>query len=222
MKTFKYSELKQVRIVALEEIARDVFVLSFEKIYNFSAGQVIALSLEADDPSARLYSVCSGINEDLMSILFNIIPQGKITGKLSKLKPCDYIYCSQPFGSFLGNIEPGYWIASGTGIAPYLSMFRSGLGANKVLIHGGRKLDSFYFLDSLEEYFKEHYIRCCSTEKGKGVFSGRLTTYLKQKDELPSDYRYYLCGSSEMVVETRDILISKGIPFNNIMSEIYF
>lgn len=34
--------------------------------------------------------------------------------------------------------------------------------------------------------------------------------------------KYYLCGSADMVVEARDILISKGIPFGNIISEIYF
>jgi ferredoxin--NADP+ reductase len=36
------------------------------------------------------------------------------------------------------------------------------------------------------------------------------------------DQKYYLCGSAEMVVESREILISKGIPFNNIVAEIYF
>ena len=34
--------------------------------------------------------------------------------------------------------------------------------------------------------------------------------------------KYYLCGSAEMVVEIRDILIEKGIPFDRIISEIYF
>ena len=33
---------------------------------------------------------------------------------------------------------------------------------------------------------------------------------------------YYLCGSADMVVEVRDILIGKGIPFGHIISEIYF
>jgi ferredoxin--NADP+ reductase len=39
---------------------------------------------------------------------------------------------------------------------------------------------------------------------------------------LPTDENYYLCGSSEMVVETRDILVDKGVPFGNIIAEIYF
>jgi len=41
-------------------------------------------------------------------------------------------------------------------------------------------------------------------------------------DDLPEDQKYYLCGSAEMVVECREILISKGIAFSNIVAEIYF
>jgi len=69
---------------------------------------------------------------------------------------------------------------------------------------------------------KLNYIRCCSQEEGPGLYPGRLTAYLKDLKTLPTAQMYYLCGSAEMVVETRDILISKGIPFANILSEIYF
>ena len=34
--------------------------------------------------------------------------------------------------------------------------------------------------------------------------------------------KYYLCGSAEMVVECREILLGKGIAFSNIVAEIYF
>ena len=65
-------------------------------------------------------------------------------------------------------------------------------------------------------------MRCCSQEKGEGVYEGRLTDYLKSLNNLPLNYKYYLCGSAEMVVETRDILIGKGIAFEQIIAEIYF
>jgi ferredoxin--NADP+ reductase len=65
-------------------------------------------------------------------------------------------------------------------------------------------------------------VRCCSQQEGNGVFAGRVTQYLEDAEDLPMDQKYYLCGSAEMVVESREILISKGIPFNNIVAEIYF
>jgi ferredoxin--NADP+ reductase len=56
----------------------------------------------------------------------------------------------------------------------------------------------------------------------QGVYSGRVTQYLQEQARLDPNLKYYLCGSAEMVVEARDILISKGIPFEHIISEIYF
>jgi ferredoxin--NADP+ reductase len=101
-------------------------------------------------------------------------------------------------------------------------MFRSGLATGKTLIHGGRTLSSFYFQDEFQSFFLDKYIRCASKAHGNGFYSGRLTSYLKEQNYLPTDQKYYLCGSPEMVVEVRDILISKHIPFGNIVAEIYF
>jgi ferredoxin--NADP+ reductase len=125
-------------------------------------------------------------------------------------------------GKFSGTGGPAWWIAQGTGIAPFASMFRSGQTNNKTLVHGGRHHDSFYYRDEFIPILGERYIRCSSKDSGDSVFHGRVTDYLKSIDRLPVGSLYYLCGSAEMVVETRDILIEKGIPFINIISEIYF
>lgn len=182
---------------------------------------MVAITVDLKD-EPRLYSIASGEQEKEVRILFNVVPEGKLTSQMAKLKCGDKIYVSQPFGNYTGSAEPAYWIAAGTGIAPFASMFYSGLGTNKVVIHGGRTLNSFYFNEDFETSLGENYVRCCSQEKGSGVYEGRLTAYLRSLQNLPSHYKYYLCGSAEMVVETRDILIGKGIPFEQIIAEIYF
>ena len=132
------------------------------------------------------------------------------------------MWITVPFGTYSGSTAPAYWIAAGTGIAPFVSMYRSGLGDNKILVHGGRTLDSFYFSEELTRDFGPRYHRCCSQQEGEGLYHGRVTQYLEGLDELPLDQKYYLCGSAEMVVECREILLGKGISFNNIVAEIYF
>lgn len=210
------------RVDKLYEIAPGVYMLSIERLFDFIPGQVVALSVEENDPSPRIYSICSGNDEAVISVLFIVVQGGKLTTKLAGLEKGDTVYCSSPYGSFFGDESPAYWIASGTGIAPYISMLRSGMGKNKVLIHGGRNRESFYFSDELLREMPGRYIRCSSKEKGDDLYEGRLTSYLNEKEELESGYRYYLCGSAGMVVEARDILIEKGVPYNNIFSEIYF
>jgi ferredoxin/flavodoxin---NADP+ reductase len=213
--------LTQILVKGNDEIATGVFILRFERKFDFIAGQVIGISLEPNgDP--RLYSIASGMHDEDIQILYNIKPTGKLTPPLARVKAGDHIYITPPFGSYFGSGDPAWWIASGTGIAPFSSMFRSGLGQNKVLLHGGRTGEFFYFQDEFLPVLKENYIRCSSRETGEGLFSGRLTSYLQLQQNLPANIKYYLCGSAEMVVDVRDILISKGIPFGNIVSEIYF
>jgi ferredoxin--NADP+ reductase len=54
------------------------------------------------------------------------------------------------------------------------------------------------------------------------VFPGRVTDYLKTLENLPKDCPFFLCGKALMVVEVRDLLIAKGVPYEKIMAEIYF
>ncbi len=214
-------QLYQAAVVKLDEIADGVFVLSFQKQFSFVAGQVLAITVDMED-APRLYSIASGVQEKEVRVLFNVVPFGKLTTQMANLKHGDQIFVSKPFGKFVGSAEAAYWIAAGTGVAPFASMFYSGLSYNKMLIHGGRTLNSFYFNDDFRKSLGEKYVRCCSQENGKGVYEGRLIAYLKSIQKLPSTHKYYLCGSAEMVVETRDILIQKGIPFDQIVAEIYF
>ncbi|MFZ4401797.1 MAG: ferredoxin--NADP reductase [Bacteroidales bacterium] len=202
-------------------IAPNVYVLSFKKHFSFVPGQWIAISLNSTD-NPRLYSIASGIQNEEINILYDIKPDGALTPNMATLKKGDTIFVSKPDGSFYGKAGSAWWIAAGTGIAPFKAMLDSGLGKDKKVLHGGKTLKSFYFENEFKLILQENYIRCCSREKGEGVFNGRVTDYLNQLEQLPSDEKYYLCGSSEMVVETRDILVNKGVPFGNIISEIYF
>ncbi|KAF0196220.1 MAG: ferredoxin--NADP+ reductase [Bacteroidetes bacterium] len=213
--------LNKVKVSRQVQIAPGVFVLSFPRPWDFTAGQVLGIGAHATD-EARLYSIASGELDDEVDILYNINPDGKLTPWLARVVTGDNIWVSEPFGSFTGTGEPAWWIASGTGIAPFSAMFRTGLTAGKKLIHGGRDLNSFYFSQTFSATLNDNYIRCCSRESGEGIYDGRITRYLSELPQVPHNEKYYLCGSAEMVVEVRDILITKGVPFDNIISEIYF
>lgn len=214
-------KFKSVSILSNTEISPNVFLLSFKRDFDFRAGQVLGLAVSSND-DARLYSICSGENDENINILYNIKPGGKLTPNLAILKPDDLLWITVPFGSYAGSDEPAYWIAAGTGIAPFYSMYSSGMGGNKVLIHGSRTVDAFYFSDNLINDFGSRYVRCCSQQEGENIYHGRVTQFLEESDNLPEDQKYYLCGSAEMVVECREILLNKGIPFSNVVAEIYF
>ena len=213
-------ELSPVNITKKDVLGEDAFVLYFKKFSDFHAGQVIAISMLKDEPP-RLYSICSSPHEGEIAILFKVNPNGFLTPRLAQLEIGGQMMVSKAFGSFYGSPEADYWIAAGTGIAPFVSMQKLGLANNKTLIHGGRNEASFFFAHLFQNTKGLNYIPCSSVMDKAGYYQGRLTEYIK-KEALDTKKKYFVCGSSEMVVQVRDLLISRGVEYENIIAEIYF
>jgi ferredoxin--NADP+ reductase len=212
--------LRPVEVSRIESCGAGAWILWWRRDFDFLPGQVVALSI-LPTADQRLYSLASGAGDDEAGVLFNLAPEGWLTPQLAAIRPGDRIYVSPPFGSFVGFPGPAVWVATGTGVAPFRSMVRSGLAGGKLLVHGARTRDLFYSQEVLEASLGDNYVRCASADSGQGLFPGRLTKYLEDQ-HWPSDRPYYLCGSTAMVIEVREILIARGVPYQNIVSEVYF
>ncbi|MGQ1946987.1 FAD-binding oxidoreductase [Geofilum sp. OHC36d9] len=214
-------EVFPVKIMSNTEIATGVFLLAMEKQFDFKAGQVLAATINPDD-DLRLYSIASGTDENTLQILFDVNPQGQLTPPLSKMRTGETLYISQPFGRFTDSPDDAWWIATGTGIAPFVSMIKSGEAKKQKLLQGARYLTQFYFADLFKEKMGNRYLRFCTGESAPDVIHGRLTNFIRESNDIMPDRKYYLCGNANMVVEVRDILLEKGVPFDHIIAEIYF
>ena len=213
------SDLTPVTVTRRDAWGPGTWLLCWERREPFLAGQVVTVAAEVNGPR-RMYSLATGHAEGEAGILFNVV-EGELTPQLAALEVGAVLWVSRPFGTFPGVTGKAVWIATGTGVAPFLSMARSGLADGKVLVHGARSLDSFYGCDLLLALLGDRYVRCCSTELGPGVFPGRLTKYLEQQP-WPDDRPYLLCGSAPMIVDVRELLFRKGVPFRQILSEVFF
>jgi len=218
-----WADISWTRAVVSEnlKIAESAYLLKFPRTFDFQAGQVVALGTDPD-LAPRLYSIASGEQDPFVDILFTEKSGGSLTPMLSRLKPGDSLMVSKPFGTFT-KIQPGsVLVAAGTGLAPFMSVLKSGKARGATVIHGASYPEFFYFDEYLEETLKEKYLRCCSRVAGGDWFHGRVTAFIEQWKGLDPGRKHYLCGSAEMVVQTRDRLISRGVPFKNIDAEIFF
>jgi ferredoxin--NADP+ reductase len=213
--------MKAVKILSNKKISNSSSVLIFKRNFDFKAGQIIKISTDTIIPP-RMYSILSSETNENVEILYKIEPKGKLTPKLSLLETGNIIYISEPSGKFVSTVGPAWLISTGTGIAPFVSMILSGYSTNKKLIHGNSIISDLYFSEQLTNILSSNYIPCCSKETSSNIFHGRVTDYLNNLSSLPDNNKYYLCGSAEMVVDTRDLLIDKGVSFQNILSEIFF
>lgn len=213
----------QATVLSHTEVAPGVYILRFSRPadQSFKAGQMLWVRYPMQGP-ARLYSIASGENEPFFEIIYNVVETGALTPTLSQVKVGETIWISAPAGKFTSAGKPAVWIATGTGIAPFASMVRSGLTDEILLIQGGRHQNSFYYHEIFSQTPNLTYVKCMSREKAEGYFQGRVTDFIVKVYQPLPQRQHLLCGSAEMVVEVRDLLIAKGIPYQNLISEIYF
>ncbi|MGQ1891556.1 ferredoxin--NADP reductase [Thermophagus sp. OGC60D27] len=217
----KQKELFPVKVVSNSEIALGFFSLETERKFDFVPGQVVAVALNNHE-EPRLYSIASGNGKEYLRLLFDVNPEGLLTPRMARLSKGDELFMSEPFGRFLGSSDPAWWIATGTGIAPFISMAESGMAINKKLIHGAKTPGEFLFADMFIRKMGDNYLRFATRESGPGIYRGRLTHWLKEATNLPKEIKYFLCGNANMVVEVRDILVRKGVEIDHVIAEIYF
>ncbi len=135
MNTWNNLKNKEMLVFDNKNLAKDAYILTFKRNFKFIAGQVVGLGINTQiEP--RLYSIASGENDDYVEILYTEKADGKLTPMLSLLKAGDKILVSSPLGSFTENNDSPILIATGTGIAPLISMLKSGKGRNATLLHG--------------------------------------------------------------------------------------
>ncbi len=206
------------------KISDGLHLLRFERlIRDFIPGQHIEVSIHGKS-MRRAYSICNGAKDPFIEILIKRVPGGQLSPGLCDLKTGDSILYSDATGYFRPkeNNKKHYFIANGSGIAPFLSFIKSNKDSEKFdfqIIHG---LPTVYQYDKILKINSipiEKYISCTSKDQS-GYFSGRITKYLEQNN-LPSA-NYYLCGSIGMIYEVMDILKNNNIDDEQILTEVYY
>ncbi len=177
------NNLKEIKVLSNPMISNSSGILSFKRCFKFTAGQVISVTNSQSIPP-RLYSIISAEKDDKIEILYKIIPEGRLTPELEKSRTGDSLWISPPFGKFLSLPSPAWLIATGTGIAPFISMLRSGYDTIKMLLHGSRYLNDFYFSDYLGKKLSDNYIRCYTGKEDTQFYKGRVTNFLNEKANL--------------------------------------
>ena len=115
--------------VAGPEVAIFKFHPKDGELFQFKAGQYATLGLDVGDEFVpRAYSIASSPHaRDYLELYINVISEGQLTPSIFKLHVGDEIYYMGPKGVFtLEKTETKrlLFVATGTGLAPYVSMLR--------------------------------------------------------------------------------------------------
>jgi len=212
----------------------DLFTLCLDTPRSFEAGQFTLLARE--DPEARrghvkrAYSIASAPGAPLEFFVVEVAG-GALSPFLKGLAPGDDVWLGRrTTGRFtLSRVAsaPVLWmLATGTGLAPYLSMIREGAVFERfgrvVLLHGaryGRCLAYRAELEAIARYRPLSYVPVCSREDVSGALRGRIPERLWDGSVAqaagvtldPSEHQLMLCGNPAMIDQLVDELGAMGM-----------
>lgn len=210
------------KVESIRFLTENTFVIRLERNdLQFRAGQHISVG-PRQSAHRREYSIYNGEQDDYLEILVREVTDGNVSQQLKNFNPGQMAVVKGAFGKLTLNRDElknrkHVFIASGTGIAPFHSYIKSYPEIDYKMIHGVRNKEEAY---DKSDYDPAKYILCTSREKN-GNYHGRVTDYL-HASEIDVDHIFHVCGNSKMVYEVYDILRKKGVPSENMRSEVYF
>ena len=194
--------------------------------YTFKAGEFAMISL--GDTCKRAYSFTSSPTDNFLEFYSIKVPNGVLTSRLKWQHPSDHIYVGKKSTGtlLLENLLPGrrlWLLATGTGIAPFMSLVRQGdifnvfAEVNVVWsVRNQRELESYRA--TLTGYNLNLFPTVTQDELFIG-YQDRITKLIEDKivlSEMDPDHdRVMLCGSMEFNEDVKNILDANGFAEGN-------
>jgi benzoate/toluate 1,2-dioxygenase reductase subunit len=187
--------------------------------FAFKPGQRIRI-YHAD--LKRDYSLASGPEDPELQLVIRVFPEGRVSTFLSTAEIGSPLSFYGPMGYFVyrPSQRTPVFVATGTGVAPFLSMCRAGV-SGFLCLHGANTNADLLYAAELEKQ-AARYVPCISgsADPGGRYFAGRVTDYLGGSLAAGA-YDFYLCGHQEMVRDAFAI-IDERFEQAHVHSEVFY
>ncbi len=207
--------------------------------FRFENGHFTMIGLEGEGrPLLRAYSMASANYEDELEFFSIKVPDGPLTSRLQHIQVGDQLLVnSKATGTLVqDNLLPGrhlYLIATGTGLAPFLSIIRDPAVYERydkvVLTHGCRRVEELAYQELITEHLpgdeylgelvKEKLVYYPTVTREPFRNNGRLTDLLAS-GKLAQDVglppldtaadRFMICGSPGLLKDLCTLLDERG------------
>jgi ferredoxin--NADP+ reductase len=233
------------RLSRWEEVAPGLAIVGVQALdepFAFQPGQYATLGLMG--PAGKLVqrpmSISSSADElSEYEFFIRLVEQGGFTPLLWRRKVGDPINIKGPKGKFV--LQPdgrrALFVASGTGLAPFMSMVETLRGRGQareiVLLHGVSYDYDLAWRDLLGELdrgeFPLRYVGTVSRPQHCPTWTGctgRVETIVADQLDAhgmsAANTTIYLCGNPDMVSAVEDVAGERGFPTEQVRKELYW
>lgn len=175
--------------------------------FSFIPGQFLRFLM---DGYQRDYTPVSKTDATTIDCCTAVLNKGRFSSDILKADLGVALQISGPHGHFVfqGTVNPAVFVATGTGVAPFMAFSRAGV-SDALLLHGVGSPAELIYRNSLQSGLRE-YVPCISQPFKKDVglanaYSGRVTQYLEAQLK-PGTYDFYLCGRRNMIRDATAII----------------
>ncbi len=245
------SQFPQAELIERIDFSEDLgmFKFRFPEKSNFVPGQYATIGLEGEDGKIiwRPYSIVSSPYEDFIEFYIELVPHGKLTPKIWKLKVGDKVWIRPRIvGKFnlSQDVSNHIFVSTVTGAAPFISMIRTQKydlesGRLKVphrflILHGAsRSWELGIYLKELSELSKKVdwliYIPTVSRPWEDPQWTGEtgrvdeiVRKYIDMYSFNHTNSVAYLCGNPDMIQNVKGIMRRARFPEDRIKEEKYY
>lgn len=215
-------------IVSINNPFSGIFTLEFKSLgskYKYHPGQFLHIAIDPDYdgasqwPDSRCFSMQSNPNEETIRITYSV--KGEFTKQMEQqLKVGSEVWLKLPYGDLFTqphNKNNTVFIAGGTGITPFLSLFTHesfNEYINPKIYLGFRSKEFNIYQGELD--------RSCNSSSFVKLFiedtDGLIDIELIYKEN-GIDSNYFISGPPAMINAFKLILITKGVPASNILTD---
>ncbi|RTE53858.1 flavodoxin reductase [Arenibacter aquaticus] len=216
----------EVKIIETTRITHNVVRLKIAKPsgFTYTLGQAIELTLKTPNFKKQFapFTLVSNPKDRHLSLIIKIYPEHHgLTEGISKANTTDSLIITEAWDSYQYMGE-GVFIAAGSGITPFIPMFRelnkkNGL-KNHRLIYANRRSTDIILKDELTQLFKSEFFNILSKQQTSTYDYGRIDfAYLKSRIKEPNQ-QFYLCGPESFMNSVKKDLIKYGVKQTNIQT----
>jgi len=217
-----------IKILRIEKVTHDVkrFVCERPQGYEFTPGQATEVSINKKgwEEEKRPFTFTALADAPYLEFTIKRYADHKgVTNEIHMLEPGDELIVRDVWGT-INYQGPGYFIAGGAGITPFIAILRQLKKENKLddnkLFFSNKTEEDIIIEPELTSMLKENVIYTISDEKSSKYHNGYIDEKFLKENIDDYNKHFYLCGPPPMMDAIQEIFSRLGISPETIVFEL--